>query len=244
MNQMTGRAIGSFPTHDGRARRNFILRLGEPGYVIVDRDGRRFADEHEQAILTHTFYFDLLHFDGRRGRYPRIPSYWIFDERRRRAGPLTVSDLGLSAVGLYDWSDDNSVEIDAGWIHHGATAEEVARAAGVEDPEAAAATVEAYNRACTSGEADPFGRPPATMVPLDRPPFYCVPLWPGGANTSGGPRRDGKAQVLDPEDRPIPGLFAAGELGQAIGLRYPADGANLSEALCFGRIAARTALEG
>jgi succinate dehydrogenase/fumarate reductase flavoprotein subunit len=50
--------------------------------------------------------------------------------------------------------------------------------------------------------------------------------------------------VLDPFGRPIPGLFAAGELGQAMGLLYPADGGNLSEALCFGQIAADSALRG
>jgi hypothetical protein len=35
---------------------------------------------------------------------------------------------------------------------------------------------------------------------------------------------------------------AAGELGEAVGLLYPANGANLSESVCFGRIAAADAL--
>jgi succinate dehydrogenase/fumarate reductase flavoprotein subunit len=69
-----------------------------------------------------------------------------------------------------------------------------------------------------------------------------VPLFPGGSNTSGGPRRNERAQVLDTEGRPIPGFYAAGELGQPIGLLYPADGSNLSEGVCFGRIAAEHAL--
>jgi succinate dehydrogenase/fumarate reductase flavoprotein subunit len=81
------------------------------------------------------------------------------------------------------------------------------------------------------------------MVPLDSPPFYCVPLYPGGSNTSGGPRRDGRARVLGVGGEPIPGLFCAGELGSPIALLYPADGSNLSEAFCFGQIAAETALE-
>ena len=100
----------------------------------------------------------------------------------------------------------------------------------------------AYNQQCAEGGVDAFGRPSETMVALSEPPFYCVPLWPGGSNTTGGPRRNEHAQILDPFDEPIAGLYAAGELGQPSGLLYPADGSNLSEALCFGQIAAEHAL--
>ena len=157
------------------------------------------------------------------------------------AGPLTQVHSGANGVGLYTWSADNAAEIATGWIRSGDTVEAAARAAGVRDPVAAAATVREYNAACARG-ADPFGRPVETLLPLDHPPFYCVPLWPGGSNTSGGPRRDELARVLDVYGTPIPGLFTAGELGQPMGLRYPADGSNLSEALCFGQIAAEHAL--
>jgi predicted oxidoreductase len=67
-------------------------------------------------------------------------------------------------------------------------------------------------------------------------------MYPGGPNTTGGPRRDELARVLDPFGQPIPGLYAAGELGEAIGLLYPSSGCNLSDAICFGQIAAETAL--
>lgn len=129
-----------------------------------------------------------------------------------------------------------------------------AGAAGTPDPQAAAATVAAYNEACAAG-SDPLGRPANTLVPLDQPPYYCVPLYPGGSNTTRGPRRNADtipsavaaessadAEVLDVFGAVIPGLYAAGELGQASGLLYPADGSNLSEAFCFAPIAAESAL--
>ena len=47
--------------------------------------------------------------------------------------------------------------------------------------------------------------------------------------------------MLDVDGRPIPGLWAAGNTGAAMGALYPADGANLGEALCFGRLAAESA---
>src|SRR5690606_11384997 len=89
---------------------------------------------------------------------------------------------------------------------------------------------------------DRFGRPRQSLVPIDEPPFYCMPLFPGGSNTCGGPRRDERARILNAFGQPIAGLFGAGELGQATGILYPAAGANLSEAFCFGQIAAEEAL--
>jgi succinate dehydrogenase/fumarate reductase flavoprotein subunit len=240
MNQMIGRGVGRFLDDEG-VEQVFQFRLFPPGYVITDKHGRRFASEQPQAESKHAYYYHLIAYDPDAREYPRIPSYWFFDRRRIEAGILTSPVSGRVGVGLYDWSADNSREIAQGWIAEGATVAEAAAAAGVLDPDAAAATVAAYNGACTGGE-DAFGRPAETMVPLDHPPYYCVPLYPGGSNTSGGPRRDERARVLGVDGEPIAGLFAAGELGSPMALLYPADGSNLSEAMCFGQIAAETAL--
>lgn len=242
MNQMVGRGVMHFELPDGSPQA-FIAAMNPPGYVITDGDGRRFADESPQAKLLHGFYHELLHYDDTRHRYPRIPAYWFFDETRRRAGPLTYPNLGAVAVGLYDWSPDNSREIDQGWISRGETIAEAAAGAGVSDPAAAQAAVDDYNESCAHG-GDSFGRPEATLVPLSTGPFYCVRLWPGGSNTTGGPRRDEQARILDPFGAPVPGLFGAGELGLATGLQYPSDGSNLSEGLCFGQVAVESALGG
>ena len=242
MNQMIGRAIGHFDL-DGQPM-NFIIGIDPPGYVICDRAGNRFANEHHQALLHHDFYYDLLAYDPATNTNPRVPCYWFFDESRRRAGPLTYAHFGAVAVGLYDWSADNTAEIDRGWIATGNTIAAAAMEAGMTEEAAAqaAATVDAYNRSCYKGESDPWGRPPDTMVPIYEPPYYCVALWPGGSNTTGGPRRDRFGRILDAFGDPIPGLYGAGELGQASGLLYPGDGSNLSEALCFGQLAVEHAL--
>jgi predicted oxidoreductase len=78
------------------------------------------------------------------------------------------------------------------------------------------------------------------MEPL-APPYYAVALYPVLLNTQGGPRRNARAEILDVHDRPIPGLFGAGELGSMWGPLYPGAG-NLSEALITGRNAVHTAL--
>lgn len=237
MNQMIGRAVGHFTHPDGREI-SFNISVNPPGYAIVDKYGRRFANEYLQAVSKPNFYYELLHYDADLLEHPRIPAYWIFDSRRLNARPLSGG-----SYGHYAWSKDNRAEIDMGWIKEADSVEEAARAAGCLDPEEAAATIAAYNAACASGE-DAHGRPADSLIPIDQPPYYCVPVYPGGATTNGGPRRDAKARILNSFREPIPGLFGAGELGGAIGVLYPSPGANLGEAFAFGVIAAETALEG
>ena len=76
--------------------------------------------------------------------------------------------------------------------------------------------------------------------PLITPPFYATELCEPVINTQGGPKHDGKAQILDQNDRPIPRLYGAGELGSFFFPLY--EGAShVPEALAFGIIAAREA---
>jgi fumarate reductase flavoprotein subunit len=67
-----------------------------------------------------------------------------------------------------------------------------------------------------------------------RPAIVCL--------TSTGLRIDSSARVLDPRDRLIPGLFAAGETtGGVLGERYIGGGNSIANAIVFGRIAGRAA---
>jgi hypothetical protein len=192
------------------------------------------------VVNKHSFYYHLLQYDPDAHDYPRIPCFWFFDYTRA-ATAVVRRGVGLLGSGYYDWSPDNSVEIERGWIKSAGSIEELAGIMGISDPPAAAAEVDAYNVACRNGTPDAFGRPRDSMVPLE-PPFYGMALWPGGPNTCGGPRRNEHAEIVDPYGRAIPGLYGAGELGEAVGLLYPADGGNLSESVAFGRIAAESAM--
>jgi succinate dehydrogenase/fumarate reductase flavoprotein subunit len=246
MNSMIGRAIAHFKLPDGSplnvlASMSWPLGSTSAGYVITDREGRRFANEHMQAMMRHDFYYLLLEYDPKTNEYTRNPCYWFFDQRRMQQGPPVMTTGGMIASGYYDWSPDSEREIARGWIMRASTIEEVAGLAGVRDPALVAGEVKDYNDACVSG-SDRFGRPPASMIPLDTPPYYCMPLYAGGSNTSGGPRRNEHAQVLNVFGEPIPGLYEAGELGEPVGLLYPANGGNISDCACFGQIAVEHAL--
>jgi len=59
-------------------------------------------------------------------------------------------------------------------------------------------------------------------------------------NTQGGPIHNARSQVIGVNDKPIPRLYAAGELGSFFGYLYQG-GSNFPEALAFGKIAGKNA---
>jgi succinate dehydrogenase/fumarate reductase flavoprotein subunit len=203
----------------------FAVDFFAPGHVLVDADGRRFADEtgyevHDRlrALLTY-----LPHHPNR----PRLPSWAVFDDATRRAGPLNGL---LGTPNDYTWSADNQVEVDRGWIVAADTPEELAAATGLEH---LAATIDTYNTAARAGDDPLFHRAPDTLAPLEGR-LYALPTWPGVAGTTGGPRHDPDGRVLAPGGDAIPGLYAAGAVSLVYGHLID-HGGGLTDALVFGR---------
>ncbi|MDO8491315.1 MAG: FAD-binding protein [Dehalococcoidia bacterium] len=220
------------------------------GEVFVDKRGKRFARETYRG---HAFGLDLIAFESAIMRYPRIPFFWIFDEKRKRAGPIALQNgpcnppNGISGPGFHPWSRDNEVEIAKGWITKAAGVSELASklsanplSEGMMSPSALVETIRTYNSYCHRGEDLDFQRPAFSLLPLEDPPYYAVPLWPGGANTMGGPKRNTKAQIVRPDNSPIPRLYSAGELGSVWSTLGTAGGAT-GECYAFGRIAGSNA---
>lgn len=227
-------SAGAFRKRDGTS---FPSYESSHSFVIVDRRGKRFAKE---IYRIHTFYWEVVKFDTERQEFPRIPCHMIFDEKTRRAGPIAILASGASGPAqLYEWSEDNSAEIERGWIRKGDTIGELAQRIGV-PADNLEATVARWNESCRKHWDADFGRPAFSLEPLDTPPFYECIQWPGGPNTQGGPKRNKHAQVLDPDDRPIPRLYSSGELGSIYGSFYEGGG-NTAECMAFGRIAGRNA---
>ncbi|MFD0744652.1 FAD-binding protein [Phytohabitans flavus] len=205
---------------------------------FADGSGRRFTREPGRQ---HSLHLEVAGLDAERLVHPRIPAWWVFDERRRVKGSLVNTRMGPAGpVREIEWSADNLTEIDRQWVRRAPTVRALAAICGM-DPDALERTVATYNAACASGVDDEFGRPAHTLTPLGDPPYYALALWPGGSNTSGGPRRDADARVWSVRGAPIPGLYSAGELGSMYGLLYPSGGGSVAECMAFGRIAGRNA---
>ena len=75
-------------------------------------------------------------------------------------------------------------------------------------------TVAEYNEALDAGAlaklAPPRRGDPVKAWPIRTAPFYALPICAAITNTMGGIVVDGDARVLDTNDKPIPGLYAAG----------------------------------
>ena len=103
-------------------------------------------------------------------------------------------------------------------------------------------TVDSYNRSISEGRTDPFGKRLAEGAqPLDKPPFYTIRLWPKVHYTPGGVGINANAQVIDLTNRPIPRLFAAGEVCGGIHGASRLGSCSLTECIVFGRIAGQQA---
>jgi len=100
-----------------------------------------------------------------------------------------------------------------------------------------------YNPAIKDGKGTRGITPPKSnwALPLDSPPYVGFAVTTGISFTFGGLRITPQGQVMDMEQRPIPGLYAAGELvGGLFYQNYPG-GAGLMAGAVFGRIAGRSA---
>ena len=78
----------------------------------------------------------------------------------------------------------------------------------------------------------------ATVLGIDRGPFYAVEIHSGCLGTKGGPQVDPNARVLDVDGDPIPGLYAAGNvMGSPFGMTYGGAGGTIGPAMVFGYLA-------
>lgn len=228
------------PEHEATFMRNFSM--AGTSWIEVAKDNQRFYNEsgayHRQHMKYKEFghYVDLAHDRA-------LPVDLIFDEKTRTAGAIVTKWLSwpITTEG-YVWSDDNSAEVEKGWIVKADTIEELAEKIG-RDPSELKATVDRYNSMVKAGKDSDYGRNPETMSAIDTAPFYAVGITPTLVATTGGAERNVKAQVVKWNGEIIENLYEAGELGSYVSNLYQ-NGMFLAEAIATGRAAADTAFGG
>jgi uncharacterized protein len=153
-----------------------------------------------------------------------------------------------------DWADRSKVEalLDNPDIAQKANSlEELARKISL-PTDALSRAVERWNTLVASGEdseLDLFSRSKGTFAsptgvsprPIATPPYYAVEVWPLTRKSMGGVAIDMDCRALDAARRPIPGLYAVGEVAGFGGLNGQAsiEGAFIAPAMLQGRIAGR-----
>ncbi len=189
--------------------RNALLTLGLPHTLVVNGRGRRFGNE--AFYRQFNYMIDVI--DGSAQTHPNFPCWLVLDSQAKDKYPI------------------GAITPDQQWpAGFGAAAQsldELARQIGV-DPQALQETVATFNGYAQRGEDPDFGRgshpwsawmcgdpnnkPNPNLGPVLKPPFYAIELRRigGTAIPSAGLLTDTHSRVMGWDDKPIPGLYAAG----------------------------------
>jgi fumarate reductase flavoprotein subunit len=106
------------------------------------------------------------------------------------------------------------------------------------------ATVARYNEMAKKKKDDDFGKHPDRLTTLEKPPYYTCIMEPRRMVILSGLKINTRMQVLDTERKPIPGLYASGNVsGSFFGNSYASTvpGMTHSRAWTFGRLAGQNA---
>ena len=232
------------------------------GWIYVDKYGNRYADETEISTYSHNWWIKLSDFDLTVPEYTRIPSFIVFDQTCFNAAAITSGSNGELPPQIDSrpvWT--NALALSNGWIQQGQTIPQLVAAMNATayvgtvpgstntspaanvtinmNPNTLQTTLNNYNGFCTAGVDTQFGRPKSALIPIVTPPFYAMPLWPGGPSAFGGPVRNQMGQVCDADGNAIPRLYSAGENGSVDGMLSL--GANNAQVIAFGHISGTNA---
>jgi 3-oxosteroid 1-dehydrogenase len=208
--------------------------LGFRGGVIVDRHGRRYANE----CLPYDRFGRLMAAEP-----GRIPSWFVFDSREGGRLPAIAMPEGLPEEHLA-----------AGTWVRADTLEDLARQLDLPD---LVVTVDRFNTFAASGVDEDFGRgadeydtffatgegPNKSLVAVDQPPYYAARFVLSDLGTKGGLVTDAAGRVLREDGSSIAGLYATGNAAaNAFGAVYPGPGAPLGTAMVFASLAVQDIL--
>ena len=232
---------------EDRARGVFAERAF-PGAIVVNGQGKRFVNEAAPYLE-----FVTAMYDDHRQTGASIPGWVIFDSKFRfnyAMGPLMPAQIMPDSRLRKAWLNNvyykaESLDALAGQI-------------GV-DASGLKATVERVNGFARSGVDEDFGRggnvfdryygdsnvtPNPCLAPLEKGPFYAMPMYAGDIGTKGGLLTNEHAQVLHESGEPIAGLYAIGNTSSSVmGTTYPGAGGTLGPAMTFGYVAAHHAAQ-
>ena len=153
-----------------------------------------------------------------------------------------VYDINDSSIvkPLNSFNEDVETLVSIGRIYKADSLADLAKQLGM-PADKLEATVAEFNKMVEAKNDPKFGRKLFDR-PIVKPPFYATPRAPSIHHTMGGLQISTNAQVLDKNGKPIPGLYAAGEVTGGIHGSNRLGGNATADVLTFGRIAAKSAV--
>lgn len=226
------------PGHDRQW--GVLVERSLPGCVIVNKLGKRFANEAEPYLEFGNHMYE----DNARTNGANVPCYVVFDATFRHKymfGPMMPgqvrpdSSLPANWEGLVYWKAD--------------TLDGLAQRVGL-NADGLKTTIANYNDYARNGKDLEFDKggnvydryygdrsvtPNPCLAPVAKPPFYAMRLDAGDIGTKGGLKTDKDARVMRADGTVIPGLQAIGNSsGSVMGHAYPGPGCTIGPAMVFG----------
>jgi predicted oxidoreductase len=225
--------VGTPNPRDPSGWRGLVVR-GIENEIWLDREGRRFHDENRRGGASGSPA--LL-------RQPGQTSWGIFDAEEA-AKLLLLDDAHFGTPFLTPPERAAEFWRTSAFAWRAESFEQLAGAAGL-PPQAVIDSVARFNSAVAAGEDDELGRDLTGARPIATPPFHAIRYLPLAQKNFGGVRTDLSCRVLAAARRPLPGLYAAGEVAGMAGGRINGAGAlegtMYGPCLFSGRLAGRTA---
>lgn len=209
---------------------------GSANSIIVNKNAKRFVNEGSTYMdLPKSFYvYDQVALD-----WPNEgPVWFIFDQQLKDRSLIVTMAPGEPAPD---------------WVAQAETIEELAEKIGL-DPGTLAETVAEWNESSSRMEDPLFNRgslyfeemlggyqgKKGNIGPIEKAPYYALPIYAGALGTNGGPRINEKGEVISLRGNVIKGLYAAGNAAMGVlGGAYPGAGGTIGPAMTFGYLAGK-----
>ena len=220
--------------YEGRPLARFVgVERSAPHSIIVDRFGDRFVNETANYNDMQKAFFS---FDANEYSTRHLPCWVVFDRQYRSRYPVVTTRPG---------------DPDPEWLPVHDTLEGLAGRVGI-DPDGLRTTIGRWNHFVGEGRDRDYGRgdsaydrfqgdptaPHPNLGTIEQGPFYALPIHVGSVGTKGGPRVDGHGRVMHVRDRPIDGLYGAGNVtASPAGPAYYGGGTSIGMGLVWGHLA-------
>lgn len=224
--------------------RGIFAERAFPGAIAVNGQGERFVNE----ASPYQEFVTAMYADNEKTQGKTLPCWVVFDSKFRfnyAMGPLMPGQIMPDSRLRKEWLNKLYFKAD--------TLEELAEKIGV-DATGLKATANKMNQYAASGVdkdfdrgGNPFDRyygdsnvtPNPCLAPVEKGPFYAMPIQAGDIGTKGGLLTNERAQVVKPDGQVIEGLYAIGNTSASVmGTTYPGAGGTLGPAMTFGYLAA------
>ena len=186
---------------------------GEGG-ILVSSEGKRFTNELDTRDVV-TAAINLL---------PEKSAYLVFDSGVKSR---------VKAIDQYQ---------QMGFVIQGDTVEALAKQMNV-PADQLKTTLDTWNNSVKNKKDAEFGRTTGMDNDLSGTPLYAIKIAPGIHYCMGGVKINANTEVLNKDGKPIPGLFAAGEVTGGLHGKNRIGGNSVADIVIFGRQAGAKSAE-